>query len=113
MATARAARKSRPRASRSDTTTASSAKDAKNEAADWSERDQEAAVAEGWGVFTCIDEKTHKVFLEMQAEGDRFDTDNKAREYIAFKSKAGDALALRAIRAVFRSKAGATPKKGK
>lgn len=57
-------------------------------------------------MFDCIDMNTRKVFLEMQAEGKRFPNDNKAREFIAAQSKAGDELATRAIRAVFRSKVG-------
>lgn len=106
MAPAPVAKKSRPRESRSATTTASSAKAAKNDAPDWSARDQEDAAAQGWGVFDCIDMITRKVFMEMEAVGGRFLNDNQAREFVAFQAKAGDKLALRAVRAVFRSKVG-------
>jgi hypothetical protein len=57
-------------------------------------------------VFECIDMATRKVFLEMQAEGGRFPNDNDARSFIAAQAKQGDALATRALRAVFRSKVG-------
>lgn len=62
---------------------------------------------QGWGVFTCVDMRTQKVFLEMQAEGKRFHTDHAAREFVAAQAKAGDRLATKALRAVFRSKVGA------
>lgn len=114
MAPVPVVKKSRPRESRSTTTTASSAKAARktgasshaDSAAEWSARDQEDAAAQGWGVFDCIDMDTRKVFLEMEAVGKRFTNDNKAREFVAVQASAGDALALRAVRAVFRSKVG-------
>lgn len=57
-------------------------------------------------MFDCIDMNTRKLFLEMQGAGPRFKNDNEARVFIADQAKKGDALAMRAVRAVFRSKVG-------
>jgi hypothetical protein len=73
---------------------------------DWTPRNQEDALEQGWGVFECIDEKTRKLFLILQAEGPRFDSDNDARAFVKTQSEQGDALATRAMRAVFLSMAG-------
>lgn len=115
MARAKAAANPSPkRASRSASSTASHARNAKkprsgsrdNIADDWTPRDQEDALAQGWGVFDCIDMKTKKVFLVLQGEGKRFTNDNDARAFVKTQSESGDALATRALRAVFRSMAG-------
>lgn len=80
-----------------------SRKKATPELPDWSLREQEDAAMQGWGLFDCIDMKTKKLFLILQAEGKRFKTDNEARAFVAAQSQAGDALATRAMRAIFRS----------
>ena len=118
MAPASAAKTSRPRASRSGTTTASSAKAAaKDDAKDgteWSARDQEDARAQGWELVECIDEKTRKIFFEvMYCAGSRFTADGAARAFVMNQNKAGDELAIRAMRVVFRSKVGETGRKKK
>lgn len=105
MATAPAAKKSRQRASRSGTTTASRAKPEANDA-EWSARDQESAQQQGWGVFECIDMSTRKIFFEVQAHGERFAHDGLARSFVMDQNKAGEELAIKALRVVFRSKAG-------
>lgn len=64
--------------------------------------------------MTCIDEKTRKVFFEvMYSAGSRFTTDSAARAFVASQHKAGDNLAVHALRVVFRSKAGETGRKKK
>jgi len=73
---------------------------------DWTSRDQERALEQGWGVFDCIDMRTRKVFLILQGVGTRFGNDNEARAFVKALSEQGDALATRALRAVFRSMAG-------
>lgn len=118
MAPAPVAKKSRPSASRSSSTTASSAKGARKNAessdVEWRPRDQEDALAQGWEIVECIDEKTTKVFFEvMYSIGSRFTTDNAARAFVMNQNKAGDELAIRALRLVFRSKAGETGRKKK
>lgn len=111
MAPANAAKKYTRPASRTASTPASTAprrQKASNDAdaCEWRAADQEQAAQQGWGVFTCIDEKTLKVFMEMQAHGPRFGSDNAARDFIMQQNKAGDELAIKAMRVVFRSKAG-------
>lgn len=108
---AHAARKSRQRASSTASTTASTAprsQKSSNDAVDsvWSPSDQEAANAQGWGIFECIDEKSLKIFFEAQSHGTRFSSDNEARVFIMNQNKAGDSLAIKALGVVFRSKAG-------
>ena len=79
---------------------------------DWSQLDQEEAAKQGWGCFTCIDEKTKKVFLIMQAVGKRFKTDQAAIDFIARRATVDkDPLAVRAATAVFKSKIGTKGKK--
>ena len=73
---------------------------------DWTQRNQEDALEQGWGVFECVDEKTRKLFLILQADGPRFKNDNDARVFVKAQSEQGDTLATRALRAVFRSMAG-------
>lgn len=114
MARATAAKRSRPNASHSSTTSAQSAKakkrNAENSAEDWAATDQAAANLQGWGLYECIDEKApRKVFFEVMSHGKRFDKkdpDGAARAFVMAQNKAGDELAIKAIRAVFRSKAG-------
>lgn len=111
MARAAAATTSRQRASRTVSTTASGAKRPKKQSqkepvADWSALDQQNAEAQGWGVFECIDESSLKIFFEVQGVGDRFAHDGLARQFVMNQNKAGDELAIKALRAVFRSKAG-------
>ena len=115
MAPVNAAKKSRPSASASASTTASRARKktkssaagtgpAGDDASDWTARNEEDAAAEGWGVFPCIDMKTRAQFVEIFYTDARFSNDNLARQHVAARAKAGDALALRAMRAVFRSR---------
>ena len=59
-------------------------------------------------MFECIDEKTKRIFFEVFETTARFKDSNQARHFVANQSKAGDSLALKAIRVIFRSKAGAT-----
>lgn len=62
----------------------------------------------------CIDEKTRKVFSEvMYSAGSRFTSDNAARAFVMNQNKAGDELAIRAMRLVFRSKTGEQGRKKK
>lgn len=61
----------------------------------------------------CIDEKTRKVFFEVMYSDARFATDNAARAFVMNQNKAGDELAIRALRVVFKSKAGDTGRKKK
>jgi len=100
----------RKEGSRSNSTTASSAKAAKKTAAkspdDWLEDDQAAALSQGWGVFEVIDGSTHKLFFEIMLHGPRFDNDDCARLFVAERGNKGDALATKAFRIVFRSKVG-------
>ncbi len=59
-------------------------------------------------MFECIDEKTKRIFFEVFETTTRFKDSNLARQFVASRSKIGDILALKAVRIVFRSKAGAT-----
>lgn len=107
MARVPAAKRSRPSESKSGSSTASRAKSDVNE--DWRPSDQEAALVQGWGVFDCIDMHSLKHFLVIQHAGKRFgkvDPDKHARTFVLAQSNTGDALATRAIRAVFRSRIG-------
>lgn len=110
MAPAPAAKKSRPRESRSTTTTASSVKGAKKNAAAWLDSEQTVANAQGWAVYECVDEKTLQVFYEVMAFGDRF-TDQQARAFVDHLSSRGDKLGMRAHKLVFASKLGQARKK--
>lgn len=113
MVHARAAKKSRPSASRSSSTTASSAKDAKKTDAAWPADDQLVANAQGWGVYECVDMVTLKVFFEIMSHGTRFKDDADARTFVKYMaSKHSDARAARAETLVFTSKIG-TPRKKK
>lgn len=116
MARAPVAKKSRLNESRSSSTIASSAKAKKKTAdsldADWAQHDQDAAAVQGWGLFECIDmDKPRKVFYEVQEWGVRFENASFARAFVLKQSNSGDALATKAIRLVFRSKAGFSGKK--
>lgn len=117
MAPAPVAKKSRPSASRSTTSTASSAKagakSGASDSVDWRPRDQEDARAQGWELVECIDEKSLKIFFEVMYVDARFASDNLARAFVMEQNKAGDELAIRALRLVFRSKAGETGRKKK
>lgn len=62
-------------------------------------------------MYECIDEKSHKLFFEVQAHGARFAHDGLARAFVMNQNKAGDELAIKALRAVFRSKTGATQRR--
>lgn len=114
MATVNAAKKSRPSASDSASTTASRARRSRKSGAagtadptgldDWLPRHQAEANEEGWGVFPCIDMKTRLQFVQIFYTDKRFDNDNKAREHVARMAKDGDALAMRAVRVVFQSR---------
>lgn len=48
--------------------------------------------------------KTRMFFVEIFYVDKRFTNDNLARQHVAARAKAGEALAIRALRAVFRSK---------
>lgn len=111
MARAAAATTSRQRVSRTASTTASGAKrprksQQESTADKWLERDQQDAEAQGWGVFECIDEKTRKIFFEIMGVGDRFAHDGLARQFVMNQNKAGDDLAIKALRVSFQSKIG-------
>jgi hypothetical protein len=111
MASVNAAKKSPRNASRTTSSSASTARpktSASNDAAEfvWTAAEQAMAAAQGWGVYECIDEKSHKIFFEMQSHGPRFVSDNEARAFIMNQNKAGDDLAIKAMRIVFRSKVG-------
>ena len=80
---------------------------------DWLPADQGQANLQGWGVFECLNMGSTKVFYEIQSFGVRFENDNFARLFVAAQHKAGDVLAVRALRAVFRSKAGVDARSGK
>lgn len=73
---------------------------------EWSLDDQQQAHVQGWGLFEIVDEQTRKVFFEIQLHGVRFDNDGYARAFVMDRNKAGDELAIKAFRAVYRSKAG-------
>lgn len=116
MARVPAGKKSQPKESRSSSTTASSAKAKKKTAdsldVDWAQADQDAAFIQGWGLFEVIDmDKPRKVFYEVQEWGARFENASFARAFVLKQSNSGDALASKAIRLVFRSKAGFSGKK--
>lgn len=101
----------RKNGSSSTTSTASSAKAGAKSAAkrpvdEWTEDDQAEAALQGWGVFDIIDGVSHKLFFEIQLCSARFEQDEHARLFVAARDKAGDPLAAKAIRIVFRSKAG-------
>ena len=114
MASAPAAKKSRPRESRSSTTTASSAKDEKKTADAWSANDQLIANAQGWGVYECVDEKKLNVFFEIMSHGVRFKDDATARLFVnSLSTKHSDTRAAAAIKLVFKSKIGSTTRKKK
>lgn len=110
MATVNAVKRSRPSASASASTTASRAKKSPKSGAgatgadDWTTRNQEDAGEEGWGLFPCVDMKTRALFVEIFYTSKRFSNDNLARQHVADRAAGGDALAIRALRAVFRSK---------
>lgn len=97
-----AAQKSRQGVSRSATTTASTVRRASKpplridaeQDDEWTQQDVDQAFAAGWELFACIDETTLKVFYEV----------NPAIE-VAGLARRGDALAIKALRMVFRSKA--------
>ncbi len=113
MAPVRAAKKSHQNASRSSSTTASSAKAAKKTDVFWLADDQLVANAQGWGVYECVDMKTLKIFFEIMSYGDRFENDYVAREFVNLLSiKGSDTVATRALRLVMASKVG-TPRKKK
>ncbi len=58
-------------------------------------------------MFEIIDmDKPRKIFYEVQEWGVRFDDVIAARAFVLKQSNAGDALASKAIRLVFQSKAG-------
>ena len=97
---------------RSDTSTARSAKVKKSAAPEaWSPADNDQAELQGWGVYEIVDDGTLKVFFEIQAHGTRFKDDNITRDFVASRDKAGDPLAAKAQRVVFRSKAGTKVRK--
>jgi len=98
-------KKSTRAASTSATSTARSAKASQNAVdTSWSDHEGSESAAQGWGVYECVDEKTTKVFFEIQTFGTRFKHDEAARVHVAGMAKGGDALALKALRIVFRSK---------
>ena len=118
MARAPAGKKSPKSESRSSTTTAPPAKGAKKTADDkldkWTDDDQAAAAIQGWGLFDIVDEKQPtKVFYEVQERGVRFEGDEFARIFVAHQAKNGDALAMKAVRLVFRTKSAIPPKRKK
>lgn len=101
--------------SRSASTTASSAKAAKKSAAKptadkWTEDDQAAAHAQGWELAEIVDERTLRVFYEIQLYGVLFDHDGFAR---AFVSTQKTPLATKALAIVFKTKAGDVGRKKK
>lgn len=117
MVRASAGKTSRPNASRTSSTTASRAKPRKKEPLppddNWTARDAEDAALQGWELWECIDEKTLKIFFEVFSFGSRFEKDALARAFVMERNKAGDELAIKALRAVFRTKAAPTPRRKK
>ncbi len=82
----------------------------KAEPQDWTAEDQAAARAQGWGLFDTIDEKNPKKIFYSIGAAVRANPDDKAIRFVEVQTRAGDALAIKAARAVFRSKAGISPK---
>jgi len=75
---------------------------------DWTPTDQHAAEPFGWGVFTVFDLKRQRAeymadFLngEMPTEG--------ATRFLIERARQGDALAIKALRAVYHSVTGSVP----
>lgn len=95
----------------STASTAKAAKSADDRAETWTEEDQACAHEQGWGVFEIYDGR--RLFFEIQLFGVLFDNDGFARRFVADREKACDALAIKAMRIVFRSKAAAPPRKKK
>ncbi len=109
MARAPAANRFHLNALRSTSSRASTAKGKKKPAAgaEWTAEDRAAAQLQGWDVFDIVDNTTAKLFMEIQEYGPRFEHGGFARAFVIDQIKAGDVLALKATRLVFRSKVGA------
>lgn len=73
----------------------------------WTQNDQTIALAQGWGVFECIDMRSKKVFMQIMREGPRFTTEHHLDLFIKYHEKQRDPLVSKAVRLVFQSKTGA------
>jgi hypothetical protein len=60
---------------------------------DWSNHDQEQALADGWGIF---DNSDHGLRIERNDSTARFDCDAAAQAYVAGRALHGDKLARHA-----------------
>lgn len=61
---------------------------------EWTPKDQETALAEGWGVFENSD---HGLRIERNDSAARFDCDAAAVAYVAYAAAQGYRLAKRAV----------------
>jgi hypothetical protein len=103
--------KSRQPASNSATSTASRARKAQNDASNsdaqqgdsWEKREADQAAMQGWELFECIDETTLKIFYEI-GPVDGEEPLVQPASHVAELARKGDALAIKALRMVFRSK---------
>jgi hypothetical protein len=60
---------------------------------DWTQADQNAALAAGWGIF---DNSDHGMRIERHDELGRFDCDSAAIAFVAVRAMHGDRLARKA-----------------
>ena len=62
---------------------------------DWTQKDQNEALAEGWGIF---DNSDHGMRIERNDATGRFDCDAAAQAFVAVRAMEGDTLARSAWR---------------
>lgn len=80
---------------------------------DWTDQDSTAAARQGWFLCLVWDEWLQYEIVKTVL-GSPFESDEKARAFVATAAKAGDAIAQKAVVIAFRSKCGPTLKpKGK
>ena len=118
MARAAAGKKSPRNESNTTSTTASSAKAGsksagKTSGADsWTEADIATAALQGWAMFEYIERG--KFIWAIEEWGVRFINSEFARRFVAERAHVGDALAMKAVRLIYRSKAAVpTPRRKK
>jgi len=74
----------------------------------WTKADAKQAEPQGWDVFEIWDNRI-EYEIGMLERSKIFLTDEAARAFVAARGKAGDALALKALKIVFVSKCGTVP----
>lgn len=79
----------------------------------WTQDHQDAALKEGWGLFTVVDSGTTRPYLKALPEGDKFRNAEAVGRHLTAKAKTFSQLHIDAMKEVMASFAASKPKRKK